>query len=499
MERQFLKASLFFLLGLSSCQSNPTTLSSYDAICNPGSLDAECVKEVVISVEESKPVAKNVWEYMIINNSYDHKIKFDEKTISYINNHIKDVDKFNEFLNKSYYFIYYVIQELEAADLPPELALIPFVESNYDPFSISPSGAVGLWQFMPKTGRMFNLEKSWWSEDRHDPYRSTHAAIGYFKYLFNRFDNDLYLALAAYNAGPTYLDRQINKNKRRNLDYDFWSLDLNKQVTEYIPKYIAIREIVFNSEKYGVILPDIPIESVVKKIEIPGQVEILTLSEYLKIPPELIYKLNAGYTKWASPPGNKTIFNVPIELEEMLNLKKDKFIQTNQINWVTHKVSKGDSLWKIAEEFDTEVDVLKKVNYLSSNTLSLNQELLIPLSNDQNQSFIPYQAHIISEGDTLWNLGLRYKISPAEIAKNNGLKMDSPLSIGKELNIGNKNIYRTINSKKRTILYSVKQGDSLYRIADIFNIDIADIKNINELPGNEIKPGQVLKIIIKAF
>jgi membrane-bound lytic murein transglycosylase D len=183
----------------------------------------------------------------------------------------------------------------------------------------------------------------------------------------------------------------------------------------------------------------------------------------------------------------------------MLNLKKDKFIQTNQINWVTHRVSKGDSLWKIAKEFDTEVNLLKKVNYLASNVLSLNQELLIPLSNDQNQTFIPYQAHIISEGDTLWNLGLKYKISPAEIAKSNGLKMSSPLSIGKELNIGNKNIYRTINSKKRTILYSVKQGDSLYRIADIFNIEISDIKDINELANNEISPGQVLKIIIKAF
>ena len=94
MERQFLTASLFFLLGLSSCQSNPTTSSNYGAICNPGSLDAECVSEVVISVEEPKPVAKNVWEYMIINNNYDHKIKFDEKTIDFINNHIKDVDKF---------------------------------------------------------------------------------------------------------------------------------------------------------------------------------------------------------------------------------------------------------------------------------------------------------------------------------------------------------------------------------------------------------------------
>ena len=222
MERQFLILSLFILFGLAGCQSNPAVIKNIDTQCNSSSLDAECSNEIVLPIKEPKPVAKNVWDYMIINNNYDNTITLDEKTISYINNHIKDVDKFNDFLNKSYYFIYYVIQELEAADLPPELALIPFVESNYDPFSISSSGAVGLWQFMPKTGRMFNLEKSWWSEDRHDPYRSTHAAIGYFKYLLERFDNDIYLALAAYNAGPTYLDRQINKNKRRNLDYDFW-------------------------------------------------------------------------------------------------------------------------------------------------------------------------------------------------------------------------------------------------------------------------------------
>jgi len=184
---------------------------------------------------------------------------------------------------------------------------------------------------------------------------------------------------------------------------------------------------------------------------------------------------------------------------EELNLKKDKFVQDNQINWVTHRVSSGDSLWKIAMEYDTEVEILIKVNYLKSNFLSLNQELLIPLSNYQNQAFIPYQAHIISEGDTLWELGKRYKISPAEIAKNNGLKLNTPLTIGRELNIGNKNIFRTINSRKRTILYSVKQGDSLYRIADIFNIEISDIKKINELDKNEITPGQVLKIIINAY
>ena len=448
MERQFLTASLFFLLGLSSCQSNLTTSGNYDSICNPVSLDAECVNEVFISVEEPKPVAKNVWEYMIINNNYDHNIDLDKKTLGYINSHLKDLDKFNDFLNKSYYFIYYVIQELEAADLPPELALIPFVESNYDPFSISPSGAVGLWQFMPKTGRMFNLEKSWWSEDRHDPYRSTHAAIGYFKYLFNRFDNDLYLALAAYNAGPTYLDRQINKNKRKNLNYDFWSLDLNKQVTEYIPKYIAIREIVFNAEKYKVVLPDIPVESVVKRIEIPGQVEILTLSEYLEIPPELIYKLNAGYTKWASAPKDKSIFYVPIERTYLLDSPESPFDNVNQINWISHVVEAGDSLWKLANKYDTEVKIIKKINYLESDLLSLNDTLLIPLSSTKSNNFIPYEMHIVSEGDTLWSISNKYNIEIRDITRMNSLNQNSILRLGQQLTIGNKNIHRNIESKK---------------------------------------------------
>ena len=501
MERQFLILSLFFIIGLSGCQSTTTLSKSFNTKCNSGNdnLNTECIKQASTSIVEPLPVAKNVWDYMIINNDYDHNIDFDEKTLGYINNHLKDLDKFDDFLNKSYYFIYYVIQELEAADLPPELALIPFIESNYDPFSISPSGAVGLWQFMPKTGRMFNLEKSWWSEDRHDPYRSTHAAVGYFKYLLERFDNDIYLALAAYNAGPTYLDRQINKNKRRNLDYDFWSLDLNNQVTEYIPKYIAIREIIFNAEKYGVVLPEIPFESVVKRIEIPGQVEILTLSEYLEIPPELIYKLNAGYTKWASEPKDKSVFYVPIEKTYLLDSPDSPFDNVNQINWISHVVESGDSLWKLAKKYDTEVKIIKKINYLESDLLSLRDTLLIPLSSTKSNNFIPYEMHIVSEGDTLWSISEKYNINIQDITRMNSLNQNGILKLGQQLTIGNKNIHRNIESKKRTILYSVKQGDNLYKISDIFDVSVESIKQINDFESSDLMPGQIIKIAIRAF
>ena len=487
MERRFLIISLLFLFQLSGCQSIPVVINNFD------------VKEITKPVDEPTQIAENVWDYMVINSDYNYDVYLDKKTLYYINNHIKDIQKFNEFLNKSYYFIYYVIQELEAADLPPELALIPFIESNYDPFSISPSGAVGLWQFMPKTGRMFNLEKSWWNEDRHDPYRSTHAAIGYFKYLFNRFDNDVYLALAAYNAGPTYLERQINKNKRRNLDYDFWSLDLNKQVTEYIPKYIAIREIIFNSKKYGVSLPYIPFESVVKKIEIPGQVEILTLSEYLEIPPELLYKLNAGYTKWASAPKDKSVFYVPIEKTYLLDSPDSPFDNVNQINWISHIVEPGDSLWKLAKKYDTEVEIIKKINYLESDLLSIRDTLLIPLSSSKSNNFIPYEMHIVSEGDTLWSISNKYNIDIQDITRMNSLNKNSILKLGQQLTIGNKNIHRNIESKRRTILYSVKQGDNLYKISDIFDVSVESIKEINEFETSDLIPGQIIKIAIRAF
>ena len=443
------------------------------------------IEPIPLEVSEDILVYENVWD-RIKDASSSEQAKLDEKTLGYINTYLANQSQLDKLIEKGSYFIFFVLEELDKYRLPAELALLPYIESNYDPFSISASGAMGIWQFMPATARIYNLEDTWWYEQRHDPLVSSKAAVRYLAYLHNRFNREITYTLAAYNGGPTRLENYRN-------------LKLPKQTKEYVPKFKAILELIVNADKYGINLPNFPNKKVLGSIELDGQVEILAFSEFAGLKPEFVYKLNAGYTKWASPPGNKTIFNIPVELEEILNLKKDQFIQTNQINWVTHKVSKGDSLWKIAEKFETEVNVLKKVNYLASNVLSLNQELLIPLSNDQNQTFIPYQAHIISEGDTLWNLGIQYKISPAEIAKNNGLRMNSSLTIGKELNIGNKNIYRTINSKKRTILYSVKQGDSLYRIADIFNIEISDIRNINELPNNEIKPGQVLKIIIKAF
>ena len=280
---------------------------------------------------------------------------------------------------------------------------------------------------------------------------------------------------------------------------DFWSLSLSNQTSNYVPKYIAMKELIFNSEKYGINLPNIPIEPVVKKIQIPGQVEIITLSEYLDIKPELVYKLNAGYTKWASAPKDESIFYIPIEKGYLLDSPDNPFDNESNINWISHVVESGDSLWKLATKYDTEVRIIKQINYMNSEILSLGQTLLIPLSKTKTNTFIPYEMHIVSEGDTLWEISIKYNIDIDDLTKMNSLNKSSYLQLGQQLTIGNKNIHRNMESKKRTILYSVKQGDNLYKISDLFDVSIKSIKDINNFKNSDLMPGQIIKIAISAF
>ena len=493
MERHFLK-TISLLILIVGCQQievyqeNPSKLNV---------IDHEIEANVIES--SSTPPYQDVWDFIKQNNTSQNTNILNDQVLSYMNMHLMDLDKFDEYLNDSYYFLYFVIQELEKNNLPLELAILPYIESNYDPFSISSSGAVGIWQFMPRTGRLYQLDRSWWNEDRHDPFRSTEAAVKYLKYLYQRFDKNIYLTLAAYNAGPSLLDRRINQNKRRGMDTDFWSLNVPVQTKNYVPKYIALRELIFNSENYGVKLPEIPYEPVVKKISIPGQVEVLTLSEYLDIKPELLYKLNAGYTKWASAPENESVFYIPSEKYILFEDEDNPFKNSNQINWISHIVQSGDSLWSLASKYDTEVKIIKKINYLNKDLLSINDTLLIPLSKSKSNNFIPYEMYIVSEGDTLWSIAREYNIEIRDLSRMNSIDENSYLQLGQQLSIGNKNIHRNIESKKRTILYSVKQGDNLFKISELFDVSIRSIEEINNFKNTTLMPGQIIKVAIRAF
>ena len=191
-------------------------------------------------------------------------------------------------------------------------------------------------------------------------------------------------------------------------------------------------------------------------------------------------------------------FYIPVENKINYETNGQEYVQSQKINWISHDVSSGESLWVLAKKYKTKIDIIRQVNQLESDTLSINQVLLIPVGQASSNILIPFEAHVVSEGDTLWSLARKFGVSEKKIMDINNLDNGSVLKIGQVLNIGNKNIYRNIESKKRTILYSVKQGDNLSKISKLFNVSIKTIKQDNE-NLDIIRPGQILKITIKAF
>jgi LysM repeat protein len=153
----------------------------------------------------------------------------------------------------------------------------------------------------------------------------------------------------------------------------------------------------------------------------------------------------------------------------------------------------------LADKYDTEVNIIEQINYLDNSLLTIGMTLLIPLSKSESNNFIPFEMHVVSEGDTLWSIADKYKIEMRDLTRMNDISSNDYLQLGQQLSIGNKNIHRNIESRKRTILYSVKQGDNLYKIAELFDVSIKSIREINTLSDNRLKPGQIIKIAIRAF
>ena len=502
MERLNIKYLVLILL-ISGCQivevTNNESIELIPDLSVPKNeeiVEANQIIEVA-NIKSPSPEIISTWK-VLKNEATVKDYEIDDLTLYYMNQHLKNVDLFENYLRNSYYFLYYVIEELKRNDLPIELAFLPFIESSYDPFSISSSGAVGLWQIMPKTAELLGLRENWWIEERHDPYKSTDAAIRYIDYLYTRFNKDIYLALVAYNAGPTFTSKAIQRNIRRTSNFSYKDLPLSAQTRNYIPKFLALIELINNNEKYNIDLPEIPYAKVVDKISFEEQIEILNFSDFLNLKPELLYKLNAGYTKWATDPNMVSTFYIPIESKINYERNGQEYIQSQKINWISHDVSRGESLWVLAKKYRTSIDIIRQVNQLESDTLSINQVLLIPVGQASSNILIPFEAHVVSEGDTLWSLARKFGVSEKKIVDMNNLADGSVLKIGQVLNIGNKNIYRNIESKKRTILYSVKQGDNLLKISKLFNVSIKTIKQDND-NLDVLRPGQILKITIKAF
>ena len=398
-------------------------------------------------------------------------------------------------------YLFHTLSRAQELDLPVELALLPFVESEFDPYAKSVDGATGIWQFMPATGKEWGLKSNWWYDGKKDVLASTEAALKFLSYLHQKFDEDWLLAMAAYNTGPTRVNRAIKKNKTQDKGIRFWDLDLPKETTAYVPKLLVLCELINNPKSFEVNLPSIANRPYFQRVKIPGQLDLMQAADLAGLKPETIYELNPGFNQWATDPSGPHYLLLPIGVSDRFITQLESLDENDLVRWDRYKIRRGDSLSRIASRYKIEVAVLKEINGMNDDLIIAGKEIMVPRGSAWADKQSPReQLYIVLKGDTLWNISRKFKVSIEDLVLWNELNLDKPLQINQEIKIFSRyeRIRQDLPSRElRTMLYPVKSGDTISRIASKFEISPQKIQEWNEIEDvSKIFPGQVLKLFL---
>ncbi len=406
-------------------------------------------------------------------------------------------------------YLFHIVESLDKAGLPLELALLPIVESAFDPFAYSHGSASGIWQFIASTGNEYGLEQNWWYDGRRDIYASTDAAVAYLSRLHRRFNHDWHLALAAYNSGQGTVSRSMRRNVKAGKDTDFFSLKLPKETSAYVPKLIALAEVVRTPEKYGATLNPIANVAVITQVDTQGQLDLTQAAKLAEIPVDTIYKLNPGFSQWATDPNGPHKIVVPVDKVDSFTAALNELPKSERVKWVRYSVKPGDTLSEIASKHNTTQKVITSINNLNGSFIRVNQALMIPTaqSGDHQYTFAASNraenkaskrsttTHIVKSGDSFWSLSRKHGVTTRQLAALNSMAPKDTLRVGQTIYIPSNNPSRS--TKVKRVHYKVRSGDSLSRIASKFGVTANDIVKWNNLDKKSyLQPGQALKVFV---
>lgn len=406
-------------------------------------------------------------------------------------------------------YLYHIVNELEARNMPLELALLPVVESAFNPVAYSRARASGLWQFIPATGRRYGLKQNWYYDGRRDVLAATTAALDYLQFLSNEFDGDWLLAVAAYNCGESAVARAIKRNEAAGKPTDFFSLKLPKETRAYVPKLMAMRRIVADPASQGLAFAPIPNQAYFSKVDIGGQIDLQVASELSELPKEELLALNPAFNHWVTDPDGPHHLLVPVSYQTRLTDAVAALPPEKRVRIVYHRVRPGDTLGGIADKYGVSVAALKTSNKIRGTIIHPGQDLLVtaaPRGMDMRAAYAADAAptsrrstsgkHVVRRGDTLWSIARANSISMDSLATTNGLQRNSTLAVGQVLAIpGTATLASTDASAiaASSTTYVVRKGDTLSRIASKFRIRMSDLMGWNSLSTSSIiKPGQRL-------
>ncbi|WOH38252.1 LysM peptidoglycan-binding domain-containing protein [Thalassotalea fonticola] len=475
--------------------------------------------EITLTDKDKLTISDNVWDRVRSQLHFD--IPQNSKVIAQRNWYAKHQSYLDRVAKRSEPFIHHIVEELEKHNMPMELVLLPIVESAYDPFAYSHGSASGMWQFLSGTGKQFGLKQDWWYDGRRDVAASTQAAIKFLRYLNKRFDGDWLLALAAYNSGEGRVARAVKDNARKGKPTDFWNLKLPKETRDYVPKLLALADLVKRPSDFGITLYAIDNQPVISSIDIGSQLDLALAADLSGLTIDELHALNPGFNRWATAPNGPHQLLIPNNKVDQFKLGLSKLEEKDRLSWQRYKIREGDSLSVIANRFNTTITVVKEANSLKNNSIRAGKYLLIPTATQSLDRYKSYEeirvskltrkgsgnkiTHTVTRGDTLWDIGRKYKVSEKSIAKWNAMAPRDMLRLGQKLTIWTgkaapgkaSQTASTSSNIMRNINYKVRSGDSLARIANKFNVRIADIEKWNNLKRSKyLQPGQLLKLSV---
>lgn len=469
----------------------------------------EIIAEIATEIE-----IKDIWQR--VRGQLDFEFEDNNRIAAQRNWYLKHPDYMKRVAIRAKPFLHLIVEKLEQQNMPLELVLLPIVESAFDPFAYSHGRAAGMWQFIPSTGKRFGMKQTWWYDGRRDVMASTQGAIDYLNYLVEMYDGNWFHALAAYNSGEGRVQRAIRKNKKAGKPTDFWNLDLPRETRAYVPKLLALADILANSEQYDFDWPSIDNIPFTQEVMVGSQIDLALAAQMAGLTVKELHSLNPGYNRWATDPNGPYTLLLPIDKVEKFSIELAKTDNSQRLNWVRHKVKGGDSLLKLARQYHTTTDIISQVNELRSNMIIAGEHLIIPValkslnsySLSQEQRLVKTQSkksgeykleHIVKDGDTFWDLSREYAVNLRQLAKWNGMAPTDILRPGKKLVIWVDDVSKgqRKSAVMRTLTYTVRNGDSLARIAGKFKVKISDIQKWNQSKLTKyLQPGQKLKIFV---
>jgi len=289
-------------------------------------------------------------------------------------------DMLRRIFQRSSLYIFHIVDELEKRGMPTELALLPMVESAYNPLALSSARAMGIWQFIPSTGKSYKLDQNWWVDERRDIIASTDAALDYLQNIYE-MNGDWHLALASYNWGEYAVARAVAKNSARGLPTDYSNLSMPGETRNYVPKLQALKNIIAQPELFGFPLTPIPNQPYFESVLKPERMDVAVAARLAEIPIEKFVSLNPAYQRPVMNGDQAGPLLLPADKIDvyLANLARYEAQDIPLSNWLTYKMKRGDTLAKVASSYNISTAGLEKINGITRRVrVGTGFNLLVP-------------------------------------------------------------------------------------------------------------------------